>query len=151
VQDLHPEAVERGRLSLPATLQDRITFQAHDFFSEQPIIADAYLFRNVLYDWPDVDVERIVKSLMPALRPNARVLVADDIVPKWGEKKLSPYLEKYLRSNDMSMFSACSGKARTLTQFCKLMERCDSRFRFEGIYCPHGSVCSLISWVYSTG
>ena len=146
VQDLH-EVVEKGRLSLSADPHaERITFQTHDFFHVQETVADAYLLRQILHDWPDEDAERIVKNLVPALRPGARILVMDIIVPEPGVT--SPYMEKYLRTYDVSMFSMFSGKERTLSQLRGIVERCDVRLHFEGMTCPAGSAATLLSWVY---
>ena len=146
VQDLH-EVVEKGRLSLSAVpYAERITFQTHDFFHVQETVADAYLLRQILHDWPDEDAERIVKNLVPALRPGARILVMDIIVPEPGV--VSPYMEKYLRTYDVSMFSMFSGKERTLSQLRDIVERCDVRLHFEGMTCPPGSAATLLSWVY---
>lgn len=146
VQDL-PNVVERGRASLPVIPHaDRVSFQAHDFFTEQPAVADAYLLRQILHDWPDADAERIVRNLIPALRPKARLMIMDVVIPKPGT--ISPYMEKLLRTYDVSMFSMFSSKERTLQQLCELVERCDARFKFEGMYNPPGSASSLLSWVY---
>lgn len=67
-------------------LQDRITFQAHDFFQDQPVHgADVYLVRHVLHDWSDKYARRILKALIPALRPGAKVVVNDRVMPGFGE------------------------------------------------------------------
>ncbi|KAK5990618.1 6-hydroxytryprostatin B O-methyltransferase [Cladobotryum mycophilum] len=147
VQDL-PEVIERGRSSLPTVPHaERLSFQAHDFFQEQATIADAYFLRQVLHDWPDADAERIVRCLIPAMRPGAKLLIMDIVVPEPGAT--SPYMEKYLRTYDVSMFSMFSGKERTVQQLRDLVERCSERLQFQGISCPPGSATSLLSWVYS--
>lgn len=145
VQDL-ADVVDKGRSSLRADLcAERISFQAHDIFHKQETIADAYLLRQILHDWPDEDAERIIRNLMPAMRPGARILVMDVIVPQPGTA--SPYMEKFIRTYDVSMFSMFSGKERTVEQLRDIVERCDGRLRFEGISCPPGSAASLLSWV----
>jgi 6-hydroxytryprostatin B O-methyltransferase len=149
VQDL-PDVVKQGRTSLPnAPHTQRVSFESHDCFHEQKTIADAYLLRQILHDWPDEDAERIVRNIVPAMRPGARLLIMDIVVPQPGV--ISPYMEKYIRVYDISMFSMFSAKERTLEQFRELVERCDARLRFEGVICPPGSVASLLSWVFTEG
>ena len=146
VQDL-PDVVEQGRASLPKTsYAERISFEPHNCFHEQKTIADAYLLRQILHDWPDEDAERIVRNIVPAMRPGARLLIMDIVVPQPGA--ISQYMEKYLRVYDISMFSMFSAKERTLQQLCELVGRCDTRLRFEGVNCPPGSAASMLSWVY---
>lgn len=49
-----PDVIAQGQQGLPADLRGRISFQAHDFFQEQPVKgADVYLLRLVLHDWSD--------------------------------------------------------------------------------------------------
>jgi trans-aconitate methyltransferase len=91
VQDL-PSTIAK-RPALPQQLESRISFMAHDFFTEQPIKgADVYFFRMVLHDWSDGDAVRILKGLVPALKPGAHVLLNEWCLPEpntasWLEEK----------------------------------------------------------------
>ena len=88
VQDL-AGTVEEGRRILPSELKDRISFMAHDFFTEQPVKgAKVYFFRWILHDWPDIEAVRILQSLVPALRDWNKivfyeVLLADGPETRW--------------------------------------------------------------------
>ena len=85
-----PDAIAQGEGGLPAALQGRITFQAHDFFQEQPVKGtDVYLLRCILHDWSDKYATLILRALIPALKPGAKVVVSDRIVPGYHEV---PYL-----------------------------------------------------------
>jgi 6-hydroxytryprostatin B O-methyltransferase len=148
VQDL-PDVVARGPASLPAVpCKDRISFQAHDFFTEQTTIADAYLLRHNISNWSDADCERIIRNMTPAMRPKSRLLVMDALLPEPGT--IPPFLEKLQRANDISLFSMFSCQERSLEEMRKLVELCDSRLKFELVYQPPASASSLISWVYMT-
>ena len=82
VQD-RPEVIEEATQHvLPIHVADRIEFMAHDFFTEQPIRADMYLFRYIFHNWPDTYVIKILRQLVPALRPGARVLINDNLLPE---------------------------------------------------------------------
>ncbi|PYI12946.1 S-adenosyl-L-methionine-dependent methyltransferase [Aspergillus violaceofuscus CBS 115571] len=49
VQEL-PSVVDGAAESLPNDVRDRVEFQAHDFFTPQPVQANAYLFRNIFHN-----------------------------------------------------------------------------------------------------
>jgi hypothetical protein len=77
VQDL-PKVVEDAKTKLPAETSNRVTFQAHDFFEEQPVKnADIYYFRWILHDWSDKYCVKILQALIPALKPGARLLFSE--------------------------------------------------------------------------
>ena len=81
-----PDVIMQGQEGLPADLRERISFQAHDFFQEQPIKgADVYLLRLVLHDWSDKYSKMIVKALIPALKPGAKIVINDRVIPGHGE------------------------------------------------------------------
>lgn len=90
VQDV-PHAVEQARRR-PDRLRARVEFQAHDFFTPQPVHgASVYFLRKILHDWPDDEAITILRQLVPALNTGARVLINDHVVPPAGV--LSPNQE----------------------------------------------------------
>jgi hypothetical protein len=77
VQDL-PKVIEDAKTKVPAELADRVTFMAHDFFTEQPVKdADIYYFRWILHDWSDKYCIKILKALIPALKRGARIILSE--------------------------------------------------------------------------
>lgn len=82
VQD-RPEVIEDAAKSeLPPHLADRITFMAHDFFTEQPVAADVYLFRYIFHNWPDAYAAKILQQLIPVMKTGTRVLINDSLLPE---------------------------------------------------------------------
>ena len=80
------DVITQGQKVLPAYLRGRISFQTHDFFNDQPVKgADVYLLRLVLHDWSDKYSKMIIKALIPALKPGAKVVVNDRLIPGRGE------------------------------------------------------------------
>ena len=68
-----------------------VSFQIHDFFTEEPIKgADAYMFRQCLHDWSDKYCVRILRALIPALKPGAKVLIVEAVVPPFGVLPATP-------------------------------------------------------------
>ncbi|MCJ1282143.1 hypothetical protein MMC26_001466 [Xylographa opegraphella] len=94
-----PEVVADGPAKIPYDLQSRVTFAAHDFFTEPPEVAkaaDVYLFCRIFHNWSDKYSVRILRSLVPALKHGARILISDICLP---EPHALPYtLEKKMRS-----------------------------------------------------
>lgn len=85
VQD-YPDVVSQGQASLPDAYKSRITFQAHNFFKEQPVQgADVYLLRLILHDWSDKYAIKILQALIPALKHGAKVVINDRVMPGWHE------------------------------------------------------------------
>lgn len=76
-------------------MSSTISFQAHDFFTPQPTIADAYLYRWVFHDWPDHYVVRALQQLIPALKPGARVIVNESLGPEPGSLPIT--VERLIR------------------------------------------------------
>lgn len=84
VQDLG-RVVASGPSQVPIGLENRVTFMAHDFLTEQPVKnADVFLFRWVLHNWSDTYCIRILRNLIPALKKDAIILVNDNVLPEPG-------------------------------------------------------------------
>ena len=89
VQD-RPEVIESAKSnSMSNHLEERIKFMAHDFMSEQPVIADVYLFRYIFHNWPDAYAIKILRQLIPALKPGALVLINDHLLPEPNTSSLT--------------------------------------------------------------
>ncbi|KAL6715395.1 hypothetical protein ACLMJK_006356 [Lecanora helva] len=102
VQDL-PDMISGAKAALPDTVTDRIHFMSHDFFTEQPLKGDVYLFRNIFNNWSDSHVIKILRATLPALRPGARIVANDYLIPEPGS--MSPSKEREIRDVSSSLLS----------------------------------------------
>lgn len=98
VQDLSGIVIQA--LSKPKnpdpTLGSRVTFMAHDFFTDQPVKnADIYLFRCIFHNWSEAYSIKILRCLVPALKPGARILINEYCLVEPGS--VSATQEKRLR------------------------------------------------------
>src|SRR4029453_928879 len=59
------------------------TLQPGDLFGDLPA-ADAYVLAQVLHDWDDDHVSRILRGLRKAARPGARLFVLTLLLPEDG-------------------------------------------------------------------
>ncbi|KAL8805329.1 MAG: hypothetical protein Q9182_002003 [Xanthomendoza sp. 2 TL-2023] len=116
---------------------------AHDFFQEQPIKgAEIYTLRWILHDWSDKYAARILRALIPALKPGAKVLVLESVLPAPGE--LSAYQEKAYRSMDMTMLATHNAKERDIEDWKKLFRIADPGYEMLSVSKPKGSKLTII-------
>ncbi|KAK8028470.1 S-adenosyl-L-methionine-dependent methyltransferase [Apiospora marii] len=133
VQDVNTVALEQGRQamqSLPPTVTERVTFEQYDFFTPQKTVGDIYIFRHILHDWSDENSVQIVKSLVPALRSGATVLVCEGIMPEPPAKKANTWDRKQFLFEDMAMMCSHNARERTVEHFVRLFKEADCRFEY---------------------
>lgn len=92
VQDM--DKVVEGA-AVPEELRDRVRFMVHDLFALQSVHgADVYFLRWVLHNWSNKYCLQILRALIPALKPGAKVIVQESLMPEpgtvalWKEKNL---------------------------------------------------------------
>ncbi|RYO89405.1 hypothetical protein DL766_010432 [Monosporascus sp. MC13-8B] len=137
VQDLEP-VVLAAEEQVPADLTNRVKFMTHDFFMEQPVRgADVYFFRWILHNWSDKYCIKILRSLIPALKPGAKIVLNENVLPKPGV--MSKWQEDRLRSMDLTMTEIQNSHERELDDWAKVFELADHRFEFQGGRQPVGA------------
>lgn len=83
-----------GAPQVPKGVAGRVLLMPHDFFTPQPVQADAYIFRWIFHNWSDKYAAMILKALVPSLKAGARILVQDGclpdpgVLPSWRETDL---------------------------------------------------------------
>ncbi|KAI9924704.1 hypothetical protein ASPWEDRAFT_172332 [Aspergillus wentii DTO 134E9] len=131
VQDL-PQTIVGAEQSIPEHLRPRVNFMAYDFFTPQTRIADAYILKHCLHNWPDHYCVRILRNQIPVLRPGARIIIIDHILPEPGTMGL--LVEKKIRALDMLMLTNHNARERELEDFKTLIKQADSRFQIGHIH-----------------
>ena len=105
-----------------------VSFAAYDFFTPQSVVGNAYMFRSVFHNWSDANAEKILTSLLPALRPGAKVLLVERIMPALGSRNL--YQEIQARQLDATMSGLLNGRCRELEELKRMMQKVEPRLRF---------------------
>jgi len=113
---------------------ERVQTVAGDFFSEIPVVADAYILKHIIHDWDDDKSEVILGNIRRSMPDDARVLIVDAVIPPGND----PHAAKIL---DLEMLIAPGGLERTESEFEKLLA--DSGFRINRIV-PTRSPVSVI-------
>jgi hypothetical protein len=99
-----------------AGLIDRIQRASGDFFKTIPSGCDAYMFKNILHDWPDEKALEILDNVRKVIGENGKLLVIEAVIPK-GAK---PHISKLI---DLEMLLSVGGKERTRAEFDALLTR----------------------------
>ncbi|TGO30616.1 hypothetical protein BPAE_0004g00740 [Botrytis paeoniae] len=148
LQDL-PDVVERIEKTLPKNVKDRIEIIAHDFFTDQTVQSDAYLFSQIFHDWPEAHCIKILRALIPQLKPGARVICYDHLLPEPGTIPL--LREQAARGMDMIMLSLFNSRERDVDGWATLFQAADPRFGKPKAWIPEGSNLGIIEAVWEGG
>jgi SAM-dependent methyltransferase len=120
---------------VPKDLAERLRFEPHDFFNEQPVKhADVYYFRWILHDWADKYAAKILRALVPAMKPGAKVILSEYLIPEPGEIPMS--LEREKRAFDLAMWELQNSKERTVEDWRDLFAMADTRFKLSKVVKP---------------
>lgn len=112
-----------------ANLPKGVKTQVHDFFEPQPVKgAKAYHLRAVFHDWSDTMVIKILKNIVPAMAPDSKVLIADNVLPERGGSGM-------VAAMDMMML-CIGGKERTKANFEAVLDAAE--LKLDGIYSAPG-------------
>jgi len=98
-------------------LTGRCRFVGGDFFEEVPDDSDRYVLLSIIHDWDDVDAARILGTVRRALRPDARALVVERVLPAGARPE-------FARVSDLEMLVLTgSGRERRLDEYGALFAR----------------------------
>ena len=92
----------------------RVTTVGGDFFEAIPADADAYLMKHIIHDWDDDRAVKILKNIASVMNPNAKVLIAEQIIPAGN----MPHLGKLM---DLEMLVSPGGVERTEEEYREIL------------------------------
>jgi O-methyltransferase/methyltransferase family protein len=101
---------DREHVVAGAEVDDRCTVVAGDFFVDVPVVADAYLLKDIVHDWEDPEATQLLQSVRRAMPEDAVVLLL--------EKDLA-HTETTL--SDLMMLVNPGGRERTLQEYETLL------------------------------
>lgn len=102
-----PRFVEAG-------LQSRAAFVTGDFFATVPAGGDVYILRKVIHDWYDDEAVAILRMCRAAMRPGARLLLIETLIPEGNEYA-------YAKLLDLLMLVYPGGQERKLSEYRALL------------------------------
>ncbi|KAK6511688.1 hypothetical protein TWF481_000596 [Arthrobotrys musiformis] len=143
VEDKVKAQLELGESTLDPTLKPRFSYIAHDFFTEQPVKgADVYLIRWCMHNWSDKYAGIMIKSLVPALKNGAKVIINELALP--DPNTANPWEERRIRTLDVVMMMCLNALEREEGDWKRLFAEADPRFRFEGAKQPQGCLMNIV-------
>lgn len=89
------------------------------------------MIKLILHDWPDDESVRILRGLVPALKPGARVLFIDYVGKQEGEAGGPPVprsIQQFGTATDIRMMALFSARERPVEAWSKLFREADERF-----------------------
>ena len=144
VQD-YPDLMPNFAALLPTSLSTRVSFQAHDMFTPQPIKgADVYFLRYVLHDWPDSWCVKILEQVLPAMKSGSRIVVMEGVMEPMGGYHGSKTLERIATSLDLQVMTMMNAKERTEEDWKDLFQRVSPSLVVKALVKPNGSAMSVI-------
>ncbi|OGM41476.1 hypothetical protein ABOM_010075 [Aspergillus bombycis] len=108
-----------------------VSWQVHDFFSPQTIVADIYYFWNIFHNWPDAQCVWILRQHVPAMRPATRLIIDDFMLHE--PLTVSPFEERRRRSMDVTMLVYFGSHEWTIVEWQRILGEADPRFRLEKV------------------
>ncbi|GAM36597.1 ariadne homolog [Talaromyces pinophilus] len=92
---------------------------------------EGYSLRHLTdgYDWASYCIKAL-RALIPALKPGARVLISEFVMPPPGV--MPNNLERELRGVDVTMLETGNARERDFGEWIRIFEQADSRFVFKG-------------------
>ena len=122
---------------VPDALQSRVQLTTHDFFTPQPVTAEAYFFRMIFHGFADKYCVQILQALVPALRPGAKIIINDGAMPEPGT--VGYIEERTIRTLDLFMQVTVNAREREPDDWRELFRRADERYKFNRIWKPERS------------
>ena len=101
-----------------AGLADRCRIVTGSFLDSVPAGADAYLLKSVIHDWEDERAVKILVNCRQAMKPDARLLLIEQIMPQRIEATKQHETVAML---DLTMMVGPGGQERTQAEFTALL------------------------------
>jgi hypothetical protein len=98
-------------------LADRVRVETGDFFARVPAGGDLYVLSHILHNWDDSRATAILGTCRAAMRPAARLVVVEKVMPVRAEP--SPEMQELFMA-DLHMLAITGGLERTREQYAAL-------------------------------
>jgi len=109
-----PEVIQSANLG---ELNDKIDFQAGNFFEGVPKGADIYIIKHIIHDWDDEHCVKLLKHCCDAIPDEGKVLVVEQVITDTPESVFAKLI-------DIEMLAITpSGRERTVAEFKELFTK----------------------------
>lgn len=94
-----------------------------------PLSLAVFYFRWIMHNYSTPYAVKILKNLVPALKPGTRIIINDHCLREPGQE--NPWDEKIMRRMDMVMLALLNAQERTEAEFRELFRMADEGFVFK--------------------
>jgi hypothetical protein len=130
-----PDVVGRsGPVLAAAGVADRCAITGGSFFDTVPGGADVYVLTAVIHDWDDANALRILRNCRAAMKPGARMVIGEPVVPEGPEHSIAKLL-------DLETLVGTTGRQRTEREFRQLLDA--ASFRLTTVHRSAGPDCLI--------
>lgn len=112
----------RRQLTLAPELASRMAFEGGNFFNAVPAGGDLYILKNIVHDWDDGRVVRLLHNIASLLPKGGRLMIVEPSLTPSGV----PHLAKVL--DFIAMLQQDGARQRTEEQLANLMNGVGIRF-----------------------
>jgi hypothetical protein len=110
-----PDVAEAARAFLSGSpVAERIEVVAGDFLEAVPVVADAYLLKHVVHDWPDTQCRALLENVRASMPPQSEVIIAETVLPDGDAFDFG-------KVEDLEMMMAVGGRERSEAEFRGLL------------------------------
>lgn len=107
-------------------------------FQPQPVVgADVYLLKMILHDWPDEDATKLLRALIPALKPGARVIFVEYVGAEENADDSSSTPPRIVRgmgsATDLRIMALFNNKERPVSAWKSIFKAADERFDIASV------------------
>lgn len=115
-------------------LRSRVSFKTHNLFDPQPVVADIYMLKWILHDWPDAESVAILRALVPALKPGARVVFIDYVGKQEpSEEELPRSITGFGTATDLRMMALFNAEERPVKAWEGIFREADERYEVRRV------------------
>ncbi|NYI06024.1 methyltransferase [Allostreptomyces psammosilenae] len=115
--DTGPTTAIAVRTLEPLRALGRCEIIEHDFFDGVPVSGDVFLLSNVVHNWSDDDVVRVLRLCTDAMEDNGRVLIVESLTDQADPESVTQM--------DLWMLVLFAGRQRSYDEITALAARAD--------------------------
>lgn len=117
VFDLPRAAAHAGEYVALSPASPRIEVAAGDFFEDDLPEADLYAVGQILHDWPDEKIDRLLARIFARLPAGGGLLIAEKLLNEDGVGPLAANMQS------LNMLIVTEGKERSLDEYTRLLRK----------------------------
>lgn len=126
--------LDRGSAQVPSSCRERISLRHCQSLFDSPPTCDThmvwlYVIRNLLWNWSDTDVVRLMRAIKQGVGASTRILVTDGVSPVSSQFPL--HEEMAYRRRDITTMSMHNVKQRTQEEWVGVFKQAAPGVRVE--------------------